>query len=171
MVFYNFCCIINFIILLYITLPATITVRSCHKLHRHFLQCEIWCVKSKWQAIIICVWYKPLCAVLTWVMKALWNMSHQRPNPMPISKTLLQNFQSSKDTEMAAKHLKSTWAIGATGFRNGTNSLQENSSQMKLWIFKLKKSIAPWLQATCRLASKTDHVNQTCGLTLLETVQ
>lgn len=37
--------------------------------------------------------------------------------------------------------------------------------------FQAKESSAPKLQATCTITSKRDHVNQNCGLTLLETLQ
>lgn len=105
-----------------------------------------WNVKSKWQ-VMICVCCKCLSTFLTWAIKAsLFRavehvLSATKPNAkihnIVAKPSLIQRDWYSIETP------ENTWATGATGFRFVTNSLQKNTSQMKLCLFGLRRAALP----------------------------
>lgn len=109
-----------------------------------------WHVKSKWQ-VMICVWCKCLSTFLTWAMKAsLFRVVEQvlsatKPNAK-IHNTVTKSSLIQRDRD-CIETPENTWASGATGFRYVTNSLQKNTSQIKLCLFRLRRAALP----SCKL--------------------
>jgi len=96
-------------------------------------------------------------------------MSHQQPNLTTKPITLTKHSLIQRDRQH--RNTWEPWAYWGFWVQICYKQPQGKYLSNETVLFQAEESSDPKLQATCTIASTRDHVNQTSGLTLLETLQ